>query len=964
MVSEKFILHQREKVHHPRAWVSSIKTLKTPESNQRKPLNFWKLAVAPQQGEIAECANELMRQYAQYIPGSEECTDLLLSLVEECRDRIYKTLLSFTDRNLCNIEFVPNMCRGLEIALCRIKGLSRIILSPFEHPSALAVAQWLANIINADVCQLQFETSDYLLPRIEQEKKLVSMIQEKMQDSGGATALILSVVSYSTGLAIRTGEIMNRLQETDDPSLHVILDGAHAAGNYISDIDIQKCWAYVISVHKWLLSPEPCGIVITPHLLCDDEIPYDAWCHTFPVTTANVRIFASLVSSLRAVDRVGLENWHSHSICLRDHFIQRMRAQLSVIGYNTGMEMTSFIAVRPNSNHCWKWESEEVSKFLEQRSVYVLMISIDSETQWMRIAFPYTLNIQQVDELCEILSASLEFAGEKSSKKISSKAQESLKENVLQAIENDITTEHSSLQRISDENERLLTEWNNTACEFPMKNNLVQLFEEQARRMPDRIASINKNEQLTYQQLNERSNQLARYLRKMGVGPEVLVGICMDRSNLMLIGLLGILKAGGGYVPLDPKYPNARLCFMLEDAEVELILTDNSVSENLSFGERRMLRLEDESCKIDTFVRDNLMCKTTASNIAYLVYTSGSTGVPKAAGIEHRSVIELMYWAKDEFGLETFSGVLASASICFDMSIFELYAPLSWGGTVIIVDDILQLRNIQTDTKVSLLSTVPSALCTLAELGWVSDDTRAVLLAGEPLTGQMTTRIFSATKVEKIWNAYGLSEDTTYTTVELIKRGAEGPVTIGRPIANRQLYVLDEHQQKVPIGVIGELYVSGSGLARCYINRPELTAERFLPNCFSTDTKSRMYRTGDLVRYRADGKLEYIGRKDYQIKLRGHRIDLGEIEMTILTHEAVKESVVVCREDSGDKRLVAYVVMKNNNISFSSLQIKEYLKMKLPEWMVPASIVSLTKLPTTAHGKLDRQALPAPERCS
>lgn len=535
---------------------------------------------------------------------------------------------------------------------------------------------------------------------------------------------------------------------------------------------------------------------------------------------------------------------------------------------------------------------------------------------------------------------------------------------VLQDIGRDLTIFHTSSYWLSDENERLLSKWNDTVREFHLKNNLSQLFEEQAQRTPEKVASINKNEQLTYQQLNERSNQLARYLRKLGVGPEVLVGICMERSNLMLIGLLGVLKAGGGYVPLDPKYPNDRLHFMLDDAKVGMILTDTIISEQISFGDKRMIRLDDEWTTIDTFERNNIECQTASSNVAYLVYTSGSTGFPKAAVIEHRSVIELMYWARDEFGLDTLSGVLASSSICFDMSIFELYAPLSWGGTVILVDDILKLRDTQADIEVSLISTVPSALRTLAELGWVSTNTRAALLAGEPLSHQMTKRMFSSTKLEKIWNAYGLSEDTTYTTVSMIKRGSEEPVTIGRPIANRQLYILDEYQQKVPIGVIGELYVGGNGLARGYINRPDLTAERFLPNRFGDHTNTRMYRTGDLVRYLPDGELEYIGRKDHQIKLRGHRIDLGEIEMTLATHADVEECVVICREDGGDKRLIAYVVMRNHTIDVSPLQLKEHLRVKLPEWMVPASIVWLAKLPTTSHGKLDRKALPAPERCS
>lgn len=408
MISDKSILHNREIVYLPKAWSSGTTALTPLASEQKNMLNFWKLAVAPQQGEIADCANELMRRYAQYIPGSEECSKFLLSLALECRERIRNTLLSPSDRNHCNIEFVPNMCRGLEVALCRIKGLSRIILSPYEHPSALAVAQWLGNIIGADVCQLHFEATDYLLSRSKQEKKLVNMIQDELQNSRGATALILSVVSYATGLVIRTREIMDQLQFKDDSSLYVILDGAHAAGNYISDTDIHKCWSYVISVHKWLLSPEPCGVIITPRPVSDADVSYDTWSRSFPATTANVRIFTSLVSSLRAIDRVGLENWHAHSIRLRDHFIQRMNSRLSVIGYSAGMEMTSFIAVCPNLGYHWRWKKEELSKFLEQHSVYLLILSIDPETPWMRIAFPYTLNIQQVDELCNVLNNSLE----------------------------------------------------------------------------------------------------------------------------------------------------------------------------------------------------------------------------------------------------------------------------------------------------------------------------------------------------------------------------------------------------------------------------------------------------------------------------------------------------------------------------------------------------------------------------
>jgi selenocysteine lyase/cysteine desulfurase len=408
MTSDKIISHYREVDYFPKARFGGITEEKLAVKKQKKPLDFWKLAVAPQQGEIANSANELMRKYAQYVPGSDECNKFLISLVEECRERIRNTLVSSYYRDHCNIEFVPSMCRGLEVALCRIKGLSRIILSPFEHPSVLALARWLGNIINADVCQLHFEASDYLLSSNEQEKKMIKMIQDEVESSSGPTALILSVVSYSTGQVIRTTKIMNHLQRIDDSSLHVILDGAHAAGNYISSVDIDKCWAYVISVHKWLLSPEPCGIIITPRLVREDEVPYDAWSHSFPATTMNVRVFTSLASSLRAIDRVGLVNWRAHSIHLRDHFIQRMQSRLSVIGSNNCMEMTSFIAVRPKSGHLWKWPTEELCEYLEEQSVYILMLSIDHNTPWLRIAFPYTVNIEQVNKLCDILNDAME----------------------------------------------------------------------------------------------------------------------------------------------------------------------------------------------------------------------------------------------------------------------------------------------------------------------------------------------------------------------------------------------------------------------------------------------------------------------------------------------------------------------------------------------------------------------------
>ncbi len=369
----------------------------------KEPLDFWKLAVAPQKGEIVDSANELMRKYSQYTPGSKKCDDFLFSLVEECRERIRNSFITSTYQKDCNIEFVPSMCRGIEIALCRIKKLRRIILSPFEHPSVLSLVRWLGNLINAEVVQLHFESRDYMLSSREQEKKIVDMVQKETSSDSVNTALILSVVSYSTGLVINTKNIMTQLQNLNDSNLHIILDGAHAAGNYMSSVDIDKCWAYVISVHKWLLSPEPCGVVITHKSILEKDIPYDMWSDSFPATTTNVRVYTSLVCSLRTINKIGLDNWSAYSINLRNHFIQRMNPFLSVIGYDGGIEMSSFIAVRPKYGHFWKWPANKLIEYLEEMSVYVMVLHIEKDVPWLRVAFPYNKTIDQVNELCDVL---------------------------------------------------------------------------------------------------------------------------------------------------------------------------------------------------------------------------------------------------------------------------------------------------------------------------------------------------------------------------------------------------------------------------------------------------------------------------------------------------------------------------------------------------------------------------------
>jgi amino acid adenylation domain-containing protein len=509
------------------------------------------------------------------------------------------------------------------------------------------------------------------------------------------------------------------------------------------------------------------------------------------------------------------------------------------------------------------------------------------------------------------------------------------------------------------EQDQLLMQWNHTFMDYQQEGSFLALFERQVELVPHAPATICGHELLSYFELNERANQLGHHLRSFGVGPEMMVGICMQRTNQMVVGLLGILKSGAAYVPLDPQYPTERLRFMLEDTKLKALVTQSDLQEILPEKIEHVVCLDADWPVISTESTINVRSGVTAADVAYLVYTSGSTGKPKGAAIEHHSTQGLMHWARREFGRETLAGVLAASSICFDMSIFEIYVPLSWGGTVIMAENVLQLHSLAARDKVTLISTVPSAIAELSRLGWVPEATRAALLAGEVLPKKIVDQIFECTNIEKVWNLYGLSEDTSYTTSALMEKGKSGPVTIGRPIANRQLYVLDTELQPAPRGVTGELHVSGEGLARGYVNRQELTAERFLPNPFSSEPGARMYRTGDLVRYRADGQLECLGRIDHQLKIRGYRIELGEIEAVLGAHPGVQANAVVLREDvAGEKRLVAYVVPKASRPSSSEL--RTYLKTKVPDWMVPAAILLIEHMPMTANGKVNRKALPAP----
>lgn len=481
------------------------------------------------------------------------------------------------------------------------------------------------------------------------------------------------------------------------------------------------------------------------------------------------------------------------------------------------------------------------------------------------------------------------------------------------------------------ERRQILDTWNETKIEYEKDRCIHELFEAQVEKTPKAIALVGEDERLTYLELNQRANQLAHYLTKSGVGPESLVGVFMERSVEMIVGLLAILKAGGAYVPLDPTYPQERIRFTVDDARLSVVLTQERLAPSLPASAAEVVCVDREWQKITREVTANPINKATSGNLAYLIYTSGSTGKPKGVAIEHASVVAFLDWAQRTFSPEELSGVLASTSICFDLSVFEMFVPVSCGGKVILAEDALQLPILKAKAEVKLINTVPSAMAELVRLGGLPEALETVNLAGEPLRTSLVRQIYQQPGVKRVLDLYGPSEDTTYSTFAL--RASDQPATIGRPISNTRVYILDRALQPVPIGVAGELYLGGCGLVRGYFNRPELTAERFIADPFSVEPGQRLYRTGDLVRYASDGSIEYLGRVDHQVKIRGYRIELGEIEGVINEHPGVRETVVLAREDEpGDRRLVAYVVPGVKEAGIESALNETYQSEQVSQW--------------------------------
>ncbi|MBO1350490.1 MAG: amino acid adenylation domain-containing protein [Hormoscilla sp. GUM202] len=516
------------------------------------------------------------------------------------------------------------------------------------------------------------------------------------------------------------------------------------------------------------------------------------------------------------------------------------------------------------------------------------------------------------------------------------------------------------------ERHQILVEWNDTTTSYPSDKCIHELFSQQVERTPDAVAVVFEESQLTYQELNSRANQLAHYLRSLGVGPEVLVGICVERSIEMVVGLLSILKAGGAYVPLDPAYPPDRIAYMLSDARVTVLLTLSKLVSDLGSTDALVVCLDGDWGAIIDDKLDNPGNWVSPEALAYVIYTSGSTGQPKGVQISHSSLVNFLYYTCKNIGITNSDRMLALTTLSFDIAALEIYLPLLVGGKIILVS-----REVATDgylllsklvsSQTTIMQGTPATWQMLLSTDWSGNGQLKMLCGGEALPQELGQKLLK--KGGSLWNMYGPTETTVWSTIyQVTSSGQEtcNSEPIGVAIGNTQVYILDNHLQPVPIGVPGGLYIGGVGLARGYLNRPELTADKFIPNPFSNEPGAGLYKTGDRARYRADGNIEFLGRIDNQVKIRGFRIELGEIEATLAQHPCILQAVVIAREDMpGDKRLVAYIVGKTEPPKVPEL--RDFLKGKLPGYMVPAAFVTLEAMPLTPNGKVDRRSLPAPD---
>ncbi len=542
---------------------------------------------------------------------------------------------------------------------------------------------------------------------------------------------------------------------------------------------------------------------------------------------------------------------------------------------------------------------------------------------------------------------------------------------LLEGIASDPERSPAELPVLTDsERHQIITEWNDTRVDYPKDKLIHQIFEAQAAKTPDSTAVVFEGQSLTYRELNQRANQLANYLKSSGVGPESLVGIAVERSIEMIVGLYGILKAGGAYVPLDPTYPAERVAYMMKDASVPVLLTQQRLLEKLPPGNARVVCLDTEwDNLIANQSTENPTCEATLENLAYVIYTSGSTGKPKGAMNQHGGILNRLLWMQDAYQLTASDAVLQKTPFSFDVSVWEFFWPLMFGARLVVArpeghKDGDYLVKAIIDEKITTLHFVPSMLQMFLMAKDIENCTslRQVICSGEALTTEHQNRFFARSKA-KLHNLYGPTEAAVDVTYWECRQDSDlKTIPIGRPVANTRMYILDGNMQPVPVGVTGELYIGGAQVARGYHNRPELTAEKFIPDPFGDDPKGRLYKTGDATRYLPDGNIEYLGRLDFQVKIRGNRIELGEIETLLVQHPAVREAVVMAREDTpGDLRLAAYIVF-NQDQEVPVGEIRDYVRQKLPDFMVPSFFITLEKLPLTPNQKVDRKALPAPEK--
>lgn len=512
---------------------------------------------------------------------------------------------------------------------------------------------------------------------------------------------------------------------------------------------------------------------------------------------------------------------------------------------------------------------------------------------------------------------------------------------------------------ILDERDRhkVLVEFNATDVDFP-RLCIHNLLEQSADRVPDATALICGEERISYRELNQSANRIAHRLIRLGAGPEVLIGVYLERTPDLVPSIFGVLKSGAAYVPLDPSYPQERLMSILEDSKAPIVLTQKSLAGRLDMPGVRFVCVDSERESLALEPNTNPSTPVTPDNLAYVLFTSGSTGRPKGVALEHHNNVTFVQWAQTVFTPEELAGVLFCTSIGFDMSTFEMFITAAAGGAMILAENPLYLPGLPAKNEVTLINTVPSAIAELVRMNALPPSVATVALAGEALPASLVDEIYRTATVTKVYNLYGPTE-SGYSTSTLVPRG--GRVTIGKPIANEQCYIRDKNGNLVPIGVPGELYLAGEGVARGYFGRADLTAERFVANPYSGKKSSRMYRTGDLCRWLPDGNIEYLGRIDDQVKLRGFRIELGEIESVLRNHPAVQQCLVMAREDEpGIKRLVAYVVPSPGSGTSSDL-LSAYLKESLPNYMIPSAFVELEAFPLTHNGKIDRRALPMPQ---